>query len=91
MVYLHICGFISTFVYRKKVVRLTKPAPPNKLNQLNIKIMAEIKCITYKNHVIQKFEDIDGYVSVLIDFKTEAVTINNAKRIINTGCSIYNY
>lgn len=53
--------------------------------------MSEIKCITYKNHVIQKFEGRDGLVSVLIDFKTEAVTINNAKRIINTGCSIYNY
>ncbi len=53
--------------------------------------MSETRCITYKNHVIQKFEDINGYASVLIDFKTEAVTINNAKRIINTGCSIYNY
>ena len=53
--------------------------------------MSETKCITYRNHVIQKFEDINGFVSVLIDFKTEAVTINNAKRIVNTGCSIYNY
>lgn len=50
----------------------------------------ETQHLKYKNHVIQKFEDIDGYTSVLIDFQTEAVTINNAKRIINTGCSIYN-
>nr|DAO50294.1 MAG TPA: hypothetical protein [Caudoviricetes sp.] len=53
--------------------------------------MSETKCTTYKNHVIQKFEDSDGFVSVLIDFKIEAVTLNNAKRIINTSCSIYNY
>ena len=33
LVYLHICGFISTFAYRNKVVRLTKPAT-YMLNQL---------------------------------------------------------
>ena len=75
----------------KKQVELTSRSLPNKLNKLNSEDMSETKCTTYKNHVIQKFEDINGFVSVLIDFKTEAVTINNAKRIINTGCSIYNY
>ena len=75
----------------KEQVELTNRSLPNKLNQLNSEDMSETKCTTYKNHVIQKFEDINGFVSVLIDFKTEAVTINNAKRIINTGCSIYNY
>lgn len=75
----------------KKQVELTNRSLSNKLNQLNSEDMSETKCTTYKNHVIQKFEDINGFVSVLIDFKTEVVTINNAKRIINTGCSIYNY
>ena len=70
---------------------LTNRSLSNKLNQLNSEEMSETKCTTYKNHVIQKFEDSDGFVSVLIDFKIEAVTLNNAKRIINTGCSIYNY
>lgn len=75
----------------KKQVELTNRSLPNKLNQLNSEEMSETKCTTYKNHVVQKFEDSDGFVSVLIDFKIEAVTLNNAKRIINTGCSIYNY
>nr|DAL42905.1 MAG TPA_asm: hypothetical protein [Caudoviricetes sp.] len=33
--YLHICKYISTFVYRKLEVRFDCPNHPNKLNQLN--------------------------------------------------------
>lgn len=45
--------------------------------------LIESKCITYKKHVIQVFEDWWNQRYVYIDGGTLANSINNAKQIIN--------
>lgn len=48
--------------------------------------LIESKCITYKKHVIQVFEDWWNQRCIFIEGKTWANSINNAKQIINKCC-----